>query len=172
MMSQSNLQSNTIQLNKDYFDIVELAQEAYDSVAVLNQQDGYNIRFRPCKPAYVYGDKDKLSQVIHNFVSNAVKYCGESKYVCIQLKKTSKKVSLHVIDHGVGIPKEELAHVWERYYRTSANHEREIEGSGIGLSIVRSILALHNAKYGVESSEGKGSDFWFEMPVEKKPDGK
>lgn len=169
MMSQSKLQSNSIELNKEYFDLVELAREAYDSVAVLNQQEGYNIQFRPSKPTIVYGDRDKLSQVIHNFVSNAVKYCGDKKYVCIRLKRSSKKVSLHVIDEGVGIPKDELSHVWERYYRTSANHEREIEGNGIGLSIVRSILALHNANYGVDSEEGRGSDFWFEMPIEKKP---
>ncbi|MBQ0004456.1 MAG: HAMP domain-containing histidine kinase [Clostridiales bacterium] len=167
MMSASKLQSNAIELDKQVFDIVEMAREVFDSVEVLNDHDGYDIRFSPCKQAFVYGDRDKISQVLHNFVSNAVKYCGDDKYVCIDLRKTSKKVAVHVLDRGMGIPKDELSHVWERYYRTSANHERAIEGSGIGLSIVKGILSLHNANYGVESTEGSGSDFWFEMPIAK-----
>lgn len=171
MMSASKLQSNAITLDKQYFDIVELAKEAFESVAVLNDQEGYDINFDPCKTSMVYADPDKISQVMHNFISNAVKYCGEDKYINIELKRSSKKVSFHVIDHGDGIPAEEISHVWERYYRTSANHEREIDGSGIGLSIVKSILSLHNANYGVKSKEGSGSDFWFEMNIEKNVPG-
>ena len=108
-------------------------------------------------------------QVMTNFVSNAVKYSGENKYIDIQVSRSSKKVAFHCVDHGMGIPSDEIAHVWDKYYRTSANHERDIEGTGLGLAIVKGILTLHNAKYGVESEEGKGSDFWFEMDTVRKP---
>ena len=168
MMTVSNLQSGKVELYKEYFNIVEAAEEVYDSFEILNNE-GYDIHFHPCKATTVYGDKARIEQVMSNFVSNAVKYSGDNKYVDIQIKRQSKKVVFHCVDHGLGIPKDEQQHVWDRYYRTSANHERDIEGTGLGLSIVKGILNLHNAAFGVESEEGKGSDFWFEMDITKKP---
>ena len=87
----------------------------------------------------------------------------------VEVKRIGKKVRVDVIDHGDGIASDELSHVWERYYRTSANRNRSIEGSGLGLSIVKGILVLHNANYGVKSKVAQGSDFWFEMDTVKKP---
>ena len=167
MMAVSNLQSNKVQLNKETFNLVGAAAEVFESFEVLNESEGYDIQFHPCKPVFVVGDKSKIMQVMSNFISNAVKYSGDNKYVDIQLKRSGKKVAFHCIDHGVGIPADEQSHVWDRYYRTSANHERDIEGTGLGLSIVKGILTLHNAMYGVKSEEGKGSDFWFEMDTVK-----
>ncbi len=167
MMTVSNLQSNKVELHKEVFNFVGAAAEVYESFKVLNESEGYDIQFHPCKPVYVVGDKSKLMQVMSNFISNAVKYSGDNKFVDIQLRRTAKKVAFHCIDHGVGIPADEQSHVWDRYYRTSANHERDIEGTGLGLSIVKGILTLHNALYGVKSEEGKGSDFWFEMDTVK-----
>ena len=171
MLSVSNLQSNNVEMHMETFDIVEAAESVYESFLVL-ESDGFEIHFYPCKPAYVVGDRSRLIQVMTNLVSNAVKYCGDNKYVEIRLSRSSKKVTFHCIDHGVGIPSDEIGHVWDKYYRTSANHERGIEGTGLGLAIVKSILNLHSAKYGVESEEGKGSDFWFEMDTVRKPSQK
>lgn len=168
MLSASRLQSNSAELNMTKFDIVKAATEVEETFEVLNQQEGYNIFFNKCKTAYVYGDYDKLKQVMANLISNAIKYCGKDKYVRIELKKVGRNVRFDVIDHGDGIAAEEISHVWERYYRTSANRNRNIEGTGLGLSIVKGILSLHNANYGVESEEGKGSDFWFELATVKK----
>ena len=169
MMSVSNLQSNNVELHKETFDIVQAAQEVYESFMVLSSSEGFDIHFHPCRPTYVVGDRSRIMQVMTNFVSNAVKYSGENKYIDIQVSRSSKKVAFHCVDHGMGIPSDEIAHVWDKYYRTSANHERDIEGTGLGLAIVKGILTLHNAKYGVESEEGKGSDFWFEMDTVRKP---
>ena len=172
MLSVSNLQSNNVEMHMETFDLVEAAEDVYDSFMVLSSSDSFDIHFHPCKPAYVVGDRTRIMQVMTNFVSNAVKYSGDNKYVDIRLTKGNKKVAFHCIDHGVGIPSEEIGHVWDKYYRTSANHERGIEGTGLGLAIAKSIMNLHNAKYGVESEEGKGSDFWFEMETVKKPSAK
>lgn len=169
MLSASKIQSNSLELNKEIFDLVEVAEEIATTYTVLNEQDGYHIRFSKCKPSYVYGDKEKMKQVLSNFISNAVKYCGDDRVIHIDLKRVGKKIRVDVIDHGDGIASDELAHVWERYYRTSANRNRSIEGSGLGLSIVKGILVLHNANYGVKSKVGQGSDFWFEMDTVKKP---
>ena len=169
MLSVSNLQSNNIELRMETFDLVEAARSVYESFLALATSEGFEIHFHPCKPAYVVGDRTRMTQVMTNFVSNAVKYSCDNKYIDIRLSKTSKKVTFHCIDHGMGIPSDEIGHVWDKYYRTSANHERGIEGTGLGLAIVKGILNLHGAKYGVESEEGKGSDFWFEMETVRKP---
>ena len=169
MLSVSNLQSNNVVLNMETFDLVEAAENVYESFLALAASEGFEIHFHPCKSAYVVGDRTRMTQVMTNFVSNAVKYSGDNKYIDIRLSKSSKKVTFHCIDHGMGIPSDEIGHVWDKYYRTSANHERGIEGTGLGLAIVKGILNLHGAKYGVESEEGKGSDFWFEMETVKKP---
>ena len=169
MLSVSNLQSNNVVLNMETFDLVEAAENVYESFLALATSEGFEIHFHPCRPAYVVGDRTRMTQVMTNFVSNAVKYAGDNKYIDIRLSKSSKKVTFHCIDQGMGIPSDEIGHVWDKYYRTSANHERGIEGTGLGLAIVKGILNLHGAKYGVESEEGKGSDFWFEMETVKKP---
>ncbi|MBR1985347.1 MAG: HAMP domain-containing histidine kinase [Mogibacterium sp.] len=169
MLSVSNLQSNNVVLNMETFDLVQAAENVYESFLALATSEGFEIHFHPCKPAYIVGDRTRMTQVMTNFVSNAVKYSGDNKYIDIRLSRSSKKVTFHCIDHGMGIPSDEIGHVWDKYYRTSANHERGIEGTGLGLAIVKGILNLHGAKYGVESEEGKGSDFWFEMETVKKP---
>ena len=169
MLSVSNLQSNNVEMHMETFDLVEAAESVYESFRVLAESEGFDMQFHPCKPAYVVGDRSRLMQVMTNFVSNAVKYSGDNKFVDIKLVRGNKKVTFHCIDHGVGIPSDEIGHVWDKYYRTSANHERGIEGTGLGLAIVKGLLNLHNAKYGVESEEGKGSDFWFELETVRKP---
>lgn len=169
MLSASKIQSNNLELDKEIFDLVAVTEEIVATYKVLNEQNGYHIRLNKCKAAYVYGDKEKIKQVLSNFVSNAIKYCGEDRVVIVEVKRIGKKVRVDVIDHGDGIASDELSHVWERYYRTSANRNRSIEGSGLGLSIVKGILVLHNANYGVKSKVGQGSDFWFEMDTVKKP---
>lgn len=169
MLSVSNLQSNNVEMHMETFDLVEAAEDVYESFQVLTSSGDFDMQFHPCKPAWVVGDRSRIMQVMTNFVSNAVKYSGDNKFVDIRLTKSNRKVAFHCIDHGVGIPSDEISHVWDKYYRTSANHERDIEGTGLGLSICKGLLNLHNAKYGVESEEGKGSDFWFELETVKKP---
>ena len=172
MLSVSNLQSNNVEMHMETFDLVEAAEDVYESFQVLTSSEDFDMQFHPCKPAWVVGDRSRIMQVMTNFVSNAVKYSGDNKFVDIRLTKSNRKVAFHCIDHGVGIPSDEISHVWDKYYRTSANHERDIEGTGLGLSIVKGLLNLHNARYGVESEEGKGSDFWFEMETVRKPNVK
>ena len=172
ILSVSNLQSNNIELHMETFDIVEAARDVYESFNVLSSSQGFEINFHPCKSCYIVGDRTRIMQVMTNFVDNAVKYSGDDKFIDIKLTRNGKKVRFHCIDHGIGIASDEISHVWDKYYRTSANHERSIEGTGLGLAIVKGILTLHNAQYGVKSSEGKGSDFWFEFETVRKPSKK
>jgi signal transduction histidine kinase len=73
------------------------------------------------------------------------------------------KVRISIYDTGVGIPQDKLTDIWDRYYKVDSSHKRSVTGSGLGLSIVSRLLQAHSASYGVESTDGNGSCFWFEL---------
>ena len=109
-------------------------------------------------------DELRISQVIYNLVNNAVNHCGDDKTVIVTQKLLENGVvRLEVTDHGEGIPSDKLPYIWDRYYKVDKEHKRGVIGTGLGLSIVKGILDSHNARYGVKSTLGKGSTFWFEI---------
>ncbi len=167
MMTLSRMQTNAIVLDRKSFDICEAARSVLASYMILVENDGYRIEFDGPQSLLVSGDEERIKQVISNLMTNAVKYCGEDKYVRLSVKALKGVVRLSVDDHGPGIAPEELPNIWDRYYKASANHVREVSGTGLGLSIVKEILTLHNARYGVNSMLGEGSTFWFELPLIK-----
>ena len=169
MLSISRMQQKNIVLERSDFDMVETAESLLDSYDILTEQDGYRFLFTgDMGPLMVNGDKVKIKQVLSNLINNAVKYCGEDKEIIVDVKRIGKKVRCEVTDHGQGIAPDEINHVWERYYKSSTHHVRPTSGSGLGLSIVREILTLHKADYGVISELGEGSTFWFELDQVKK----
>ena len=115
----------------------------------------------------VFADEYKIFQVLYNLINNAVNYTGEDKKVIVRQLTKKDKVRIEVRDSGAGIPKEELANVWERYYKVDKVHKRAVQGTGLGLSICKNILQMHGAEYGVTSGDGKGSTFWFELEISK-----
>ena len=102
--------------------------------------------------------------MLYNLLSNAINYTGDDKRVEIRITKKFDCARVEIIDTGDGIPEEELANIWDRYYR-SKTHIRSQVGTGLGLSIVKSILIGHNADFGIESTISVGSDFWFELKL-------
>lgn len=167
MLNMSKMQSRSIALERSNFDLKKTAESILNSFEILAEKEGYQFKFNCPSSVIINGDEAKIKQVLSNLVNNAVKYCGEDKTVIINIKKTSRKMRCEVIDHGAGIAPDEINHVWERYYKSSTHHVRPTEGSGLGLSIVKEILTLHKANYGVNSKVGKGSTFWFEMDMVK-----
>lgn len=167
MLNMSRMQNRTITIERSNFDLKTTAESLLSSYDLLAEQEGYNIKFNCAGPMIVNGDQAKIKQVLSNLITNAIKYCGEDMVIIINIKKTGKKVRCEVIDHGAGIAPDEINHVWERYYKSSTHHVRPTDGSGLGLSIVKEILTLHKANYGVHSKVGKGSTFWFELDMVK-----
>ena len=104
-------------------------------------------------------------QVLYNLLNNAVNYTGEDKSVLIRQTVKGGVCRVSVTDTGEGIPEDQLPLIWERYYKLSEYHRRGTVGSGLGLSIVKNILLLHGARFGVSSRVGSGTTFWFELPV-------
>ena len=134
-------------------------------VSRMVQQNGYQVVFHPAAQVKAIADEQRIAQVVYNLVGNALTYTGEDKTVEIHQEVIGKMVRLTIHDSGKGIAPEELPLIWNRYYRTQETHKRAIIGSGLGLSIVRSILEKHNVPFGVDSKEGEGTSFWFELPL-------
>lgn len=112
----------------------------------------------------IKADKQKIYQVFDNFLSNAVKYSGKSTIIRLVLKEYDQTIRFDIFDYGIGISKEELPHVWDRYTKASLKHQRD-DSHGLGLSIVKTILVKHGANYGANSKIGEGSNFYFELPL-------
>ena len=167
MLNLSRLQSHKLELEKSLFDLNETTSDVLSTYDILQEQEGYHIIRKDFGPCMVEADESKISQVMNNLLTNAVKYCGEDKEIIVELKRVKKNVVFSVTDHGQGIAADELPHVWDKYYKSSTHHVRETSGTGLGLSIVREILKMHDAEYGVESEVGKGSTFWFSLPIAK-----
>ena len=151
------------------FSISQMAHTVISQFASLCEQEGYMIREDICPDVFVSGDEAQLSRVLYNLIDNAVTHAGEDKMVRVSVQPRDSVVRIEVEDHGAGIPAEVLPHVWDRYFR-AAQRKRNKKGSGLGLAISKEIVEKHNGKYGVESHEGKGSVFWFEVESAKQPD--
>lgn len=164
----SKLQSNTVELKFETFDISEIIKEAFARYQKLVNQDGYDIQIIQSAPSLVNADRQRILQVLYNLVNNAVTHTGDDKKVVIRQSETIHNgrsyVRIDVIDTGDGIEPDRLPLIWDRYYKVDKFHKRAQVGSGLGLSIVKSIIELHQGYYGVTSTVGYGSDFWFEIP--------
>lgn len=168
MLNISKLENGMDKANKENFSLTELTKEILYRYKKLIDNDGYKIDYEYEGEAIVNADPTKISQVIYNLVNNAINYCGEDKTVIVKQVTAGGFVRLEVIDHGSGIEQSKIPLIWDRYYKVeNANmHKRANVGSGLGLSIVKKVLLMHDAKFGVESKLGEGSTFWFEMKME------
>ena len=160
----SKMQSGTLELEHKQFDIQKAAESVLQVYRVLEDQDGFRFNFVTVggNPPVVTGDESKIQQVFANLVSNAVRYSEDNKEITIRFEKLEGRLKCSVSDHGCGIAPEDLENIWNRYQRASSLATRaHASGTGLGLSIAKEILELHGANYGVESTVGEGSCFWF-----------
>ena len=167
LLDMSRLQDGRIVLHKEVFDISALLKTQLQKYDVYRMQEGYTIESELLDTIYVNADKIRIEQVINNFLNNAVNYGGEAKHIIVREIKKENTVRIEVQDFGEGIDPEDLDNIWDRYYKVDKEHVRVANGSGIGLNIVKQLLELHGVPYGVKSSKGKGSTFFFQMPIEK-----
>jgi signal transduction histidine kinase len=158
----SKLQSGTQPMNKSNFNLTDSIREILQRYTKLTD---YNITFKAAEDVTVNADELKISQVVYNLVNNAITYTGADKRVEITQLVSGGKVKISVRDTGDGIPQDKLNDIWNRYYKVDKSHKRAQIGTGLGLSIVKSILDMHGGAYGVQSQEGAGSIFWFELSI-------
>lgn len=166
ILNTSKISSNLQNLNKKVFNLTELIYSVINKFSYLQDTQGYSIMVDVDPNMYTSGDEEKLYQVVYNLVSNAINYTGEDKTVYVSLKyiPQSNLINLSVRDTGKGIDEEELAHIWDRYYRSNDSHTRPVKGTGLGLNIVKLIMESHKFGYGVNSKKGEGSTFYVNFP--------
>lgn len=162
LLEISKLESNTTPIELNDFEINKKLHEVVDFYRVFEERDGYKFIIESGSEAMVTADISKIEQVLFNFINNAINYSGESKTVTLRQINKPDVVRIEIIDSGIGIEQSMLPLIFDRYYRDKKN-EREISGTGLGLSIVKEILKLHGFPFGVSSTVGKGSTFWFEI---------
>jgi len=159
----SRLTSGRQILNLSAFSLTEVVRDAIDRYSRLQEKEGYAITFLAEEDARVYADETKILQVVYNLLNNAIRYTGADKRITVSQTIRENVCRISITDSGEGIPEEQLPMIWERYYKLSEYHRRGAAGSGLGLSIVKNILLLHGARFGVSSEVGLGSTFWFEL---------
>lgn len=163
----SRFQSGTMELNMERFCINDEISSLLTRLSAFTSAEGYKLSFNYDESIFVTADRSAISRVMYNLISNAINYTdSENRSVeIVQAVEGESDVRIDVIDHGKGISQEELPYIFDRYYRSKDTHVRSVIGSGLGLSIVKSILTAHDARFGVLSSPGKGSDFWFTLKI-------
>ena len=164
ILELSKLQASSTELNIEEYDLISdirLILEKYD---IIRETENYTFILEGVSVALVKADRNKIYQVIYNLINNAINYTGKDKKVIVRVSLQEEFYLVEVIDTGKGIKASDLPYIWDRYYKNDKNHQRNVVGSGIGLSIVRNILEQHGFKYGVETKKNKGTNFYFKIP--------
>ena len=160
VMELSKESSGTEHLNLVHFDLAQLCDEVGCRYTDACARSGWHLELATDTPCMVTADPDKLSRVIHNLLANAMHHVGADGWLALRcLPQPDGTTRVEVADHGEGIPKEDLPHIFDKYYRTRASAGKV--GTGLGLSITKAILTNHGFPFGVDSTVGEGSTFWF-----------
>lgn len=145
-------------------------EEAVAGLLRVAQAKGIELSIQsPPRLPRIPADRDRLKQVFINLLDNAVKYCPEGSKVQVRLEIDGESMVVEVADDGPGIPEEDLPHIFEKMYRVEKERTRAVEGSGLGLSIVKRIVELHGGQIAVESTVGKGTAFRVRLPLAGEP---
>jgi two-component system CheB/CheR fusion protein len=163
LLNVSKIQAGKMQYCISEFDFDELVNDTIENIRLVS--NNYNIKLQGATGTKIKGDKERLEQVIVNYVSNAIKYSPDSKDVIIDIKKDEDDyIHVAVKDFGIGISKEQVQKIFDRYYRVQSSANK-FTGLGIGLYISSEIIKKHSGHTWVESEPGKGSTFFFKLPV-------
>lgn len=149
-------------------DFPKLLQGVISSMDILLKQEEIQLEVEIPKELYLYGDEFKIEEVLMNYLQNAIHHVTEPKQISIYTENRGKNlVEVHVRNTGNPIPKEDLSHVFEKFYKVDKAHTRAYGGSGLGLSIVKAIMDSHHQECGVKNTL-TGVDFWFTLEKREK----
>lgn len=147
------------------FHLESVIDAVVDGFRPVAAEKGLTLRWEPVSLPLIRGNPRRLRQVVENLLSNAVKYNRPNGWIEVTAEYRDGYVVVRVADSGIGIPPEDLPHVFDRFYRGSRPETEKVEGTGLGLSIVKSIVEKHGGRVWVESKPGEGSTFTFLLPT-------
>ncbi|PGV50191.1 cell wall metabolism sensor histidine kinase WalK [Bacillus sp. AFS037270] len=155
--NQLQLIQETIQLD----DILHQVVKDFNTLAIVK-----NIRITAdIEPISIIGDRERLKQLFLILLDNALKYTKENGAIFVKTSCKNSRVIIEIIDTGIGIPREDLPHIFDRYYRGDKSRNRHLEGSGLGLSIAKWIVQTHSGKIRITSNEGEGTQVFVSLPI-------
>ncbi len=157
---------NGEEMKRGTVDMSELTRETIRLLTPAAEQNQQVLAADVQENLFLYGDRSKLSQILYNLTDNAIKYTPEKGTVRVSLKQEDDSIVWRVRDNGIGIPKEDQEHIFERFYRVDKARGRETGGTGLGLSIVKQMVKMHDGTISVRSDPGKGSEFVVTFPQE------
>jgi two-component system phosphate regulon sensor histidine kinase PhoR len=159
----SRIESGEMKLRLRYFDILPLVTSSVAEMQTFAEQRKISLAvlLPDSRTVEVFGDNERLRQVLMNLIENAIKYSEANGKVNITLAEVNNRVEISVADNGIGIPPQHLPRIFERFYRVDKDRSRDVGGSGLGLAIVKHIVEAHGTEINVESTVGVGTRFTF-----------
>jgi PAS domain S-box-containing protein len=161
LLNVSRMNGGQIELKRSTFTVADMLN---DCCSHVRAEGKFELVFEGDKQLQVFADEHRIDQVVVNFVSNAVKYAPESKKIHLSVQHVGNMAVIAVKDNGPGIAPAKVPHLFSRYYRAE-NSESQVSGLGLGLYICADIISRHGGQIGVDSELGKGSTFWFTLPL-------
>jgi two-component system phosphate regulon sensor histidine kinase PhoR len=170
LLTLSKIESKEFQLKMESLSVSDLIGDVLDFLRELLNKKKISVSVGEIPPTLlVYGDRQYLEQVFINILDNAIKYGREGGTITVSAtERNQREVEISVKDDGIGIPKEDLLRVFERFYRVDKGRSHELGGTGLGLSIVKHIVQAHGGNVWAESRLGEGSTFYFTLPTYRK----
>ncbi len=168
LLSLVKMDKKVTNMNITEVNMNELTEVILKRLRPIARKRDIEVTFESIRQVKATVDEVKISLVISNLVENAVKYNKENGWVKVVLDADHQFFTLTISDSGIGIPAEEISHIYERFYRVDKSHSREIGGTGLGLAITRSAVLMHRGSVRVESSPGEGTSFMVKIPLNNK----
>ncbi len=164
-LDMTQLEAGQIKLNRDRYNLTRQLQRIVVKLEPQLDKKSMKIEIIPdIEELYVFADRDRMEQAILNLLQNAIQFSKQHSIVSIFLNENQDGVQVKIQDQGEGILEEDIQHIWERFYKTDRSRTNKV-GTGIGLSIVKSIMDLHDVTIHVDSQIGKGTSFTFSLPI-------
>ena len=164
LLTLTRMDSGEARAKREPVDMTELTRETARMLQPAADQHGHTLTTEAEEGIILIGDQGRLSQILYNLTDNAIKYTPDGGRVSLTLRREGKDIVWRVRDNGVGIPREDQDHIFERFYRVDKARGRDTGGTGLGLSIVHQLVTLEGGTIAVNSEPGKGSEFIVRFP--------
>jgi signal transduction histidine kinase len=166
LLQLNNLNTKGMLLDKTHFDINKVIRDTAASFEGTCQKKNIHLQLLlTADEMYVYADMGKIQQVLYNLLDNAIKFSHADSSIKIETTEKKNKLHISVKDYGIGIPKDEIKLVWDRFYKSDSSRGKDKKGTGLGLSITKEIIQSHKENINVISTQGAGSEFVFTLPI-------
>lgn len=166
LLDVAKIQQGKLTLDKSFFDVNVFIQEVVAIVKNISLE--HILSFAKNTNEDMYADRERISQVLTNLISNAIKYSDKGSKVIVKSSQDKNNIIISIQDFGYGIAKSEQKMIFSRFYRAESATERNISGIGLGLYVAMQIVKAHQGKIWLKSTEGKGSTFYFSIPIKKR----